>query len=147
MGNLCRLYLKLRPGESLQLHRGWIFQFLPHSILPDCSRFWLLETIPGDIAGIFNKTGRGYPDVSTQGSNFEIVVGGEVTLEGGTSASSPTLASIIALINDRLLAENKPVLEFLNPFIYSKASSAFTEVTTGHNSGFVCPASSASLVH
>ncbi|KAJ7799079.1 peptidase S8/S53 domain-containing protein [Mycena olivaceomarginata] len=82
-------------------------------------------------------TGRGYPDVSTQGSNFEIVVGGEVTLEGGTSASSPTLASIIALINDRVLAENKPVLEFLNPFIYSKASSAFTEVTTGHNSGFV----------
>ncbi|KAJ7347179.1 hypothetical protein DFH08DRAFT_648779, partial [Mycena albidolilacea] len=63
----------------------------------------------------YNKTGRGYPDVSTQGWNFEIVVDGEVTLEGGTSASSPTFASIIALINDRLLAENKAVLGFLNP--------------------------------
>ncbi|KAJ7702024.1 family S53 protease-like protein [Mycena olivaceomarginata] len=88
-------------------------------------------------------TGRGYPDVSLQGWNFEMVAAGEVTnLGGGTSASAPTFASIIALINDRLLAENKPVLGFLNPFLYSKASSAFTDVTAGHNSGFVCPASS-----
>ncbi|KAF7364427.1 Family S53 protease-like protein [Mycena sanguinolenta] len=36
----------------------------------------------------------------------------------------------------------KPVLGFLNPFLYSKASSAFADVTIGHNSGFECPASS-----
>ncbi|KAJ7938175.1 family S53 protease-like protein [Mycena leptocephala] len=34
------------------------------------------------------------------------------------------------------------VLGFLNPFIYSTASTAFTDITIGHNSGFVCPASS-----
>ncbi|KAJ6447828.1 subtilisin-like protein [Mycena sanguinolenta] len=101
-----------------------------------------LETIPEDFTGTFNKTGRAYPDVSTQGWNFEMVSDGQVILEGGTSASSPTFASIIALINDRLVAAGKPVLGFLNPFLYSKASSTFTDITIGHNSGFVCPASS-----
>ena len=59
----------------------------------------------------------------------------------GTSASSPTFAGIIALINDRLKAAGKPALGFLNPFLYANPS-AFTDVTTGHNSGFVCPATS-----
>ncbi|KAE9388974.1 family S53 protease-like protein [Gymnopus androsaceus JB14] len=101
-----------------------------------------LKTIPSDFAGTFNKSGRAYPDASVQGWNFEIVSGGEVGLVGGTSASSPTFAAIIALINDRLIAAGKPVLGFLNPFIYSTASTAFTDITIGHNSGFVCPASS-----
>ncbi|KAJ7121434.1 family S53 protease-like protein [Mycena epipterygia] len=101
-----------------------------------------VKTIPSNFAGTFNKTGRGYPDVATQGWNFEIVDGGETGLVGGTSASSPTFAAIIALINDRLLAQRKPTLGFLNPFLYSKASNAFTDIKIGHNSGFVCPASS-----
>jgi tripeptidyl-peptidase-1 len=103
-----------------------------------------LETVPGDFAGIFNKTGRGYPDVSTQGVNFFTIVGGQGSVLSGTSASSPTFASIIALINDHLIAAQKPVLGFLNPWLYSKASSAFADITTGHNSGFSCPASSVS---
>ncbi|KAJ7077034.1 peptidase S8/S53 domain-containing protein [Mycena epipterygia] len=102
-----------------------------------------LQTVPADFDGTFNKTGRDYPDVSTQGWNFQMVADNQVILEGGTSASSPTFASIIALINDRLLAAGKPVLGFLNPFLYPKAPTAFTDITTGHNSGFKCPASSA----
>ncbi|KAF7350712.1 Family S53 protease-like protein [Mycena sanguinolenta] len=101
-----------------------------------------LKTIPSDFAGTFNKTGRGYPDVALQGWNFEIVVDDEAGLVGGTSASSPTFAGMIALINDQLVAAGKPVLGFLNPFIYSTGSTAFTDITSGHNSGFVCPASS-----
>ncbi|KAJ6573405.1 family S53 protease-like protein [Mycena vulgaris] len=101
-----------------------------------------LKTVPSDFAGTFNKTGRGYPDISTQGWNFAIVLANETFPVSGTSASSPTFAAIIALINDRLIAAGKPVLGFLNPFIYSKASSAFTDVTIGHNSGFTCPADS-----
>ncbi|KAJ7080446.1 family S53 protease-like protein [Mycena epipterygia] len=101
-----------------------------------------LQTLPSNFSGTFNQTGRGYPDVSLQGLNFEIVSGGETALTSGTSASSPTFAAIIALINDRLIAAGKPVLGFLNPFIYSTASTAFTDITTGHNAGFICPASS-----
>ncbi|KAJ7112475.1 family S53 protease-like protein [Mycena epipterygia] len=100
-----------------------------------------LKTVPTNFAGTFNKAGRGYPDVAVQGWNFEIVTGGAAGLVGGTSASSPTFAGIIALINDRLVAAGKPVLGFLNPFIYA-TSTAFTDITIGHNSGFVCPVTS-----
>jgi tripeptidyl-peptidase-1 len=136
------------PEKAINFTGGGFSNFFPTAYYQTAAVSGFLETVPGDFPGIFNKTGRGYPDVSLQGWNFEMVAAGEVTnLGGGTSASAPTFASIIALINDRLLAENKPVLGFLNPFLYSKASSAFTDVTAGHNSGFVCPASSVSSIH
>lgn len=43
---------------------------------------------------------------------------GNVTTIGGTSASSPTVAAIFALVNDALLAAGKPQLGFVNPWLY-----------------------------
>ncbi|KAJ7248940.1 subtilisin-like protein [Mycena rebaudengoi] len=100
-----------------------------------------LKTIPSDFAGTFNKSGRGYPDVAVQGWGLDFVFNGTTFADGGTSFSSPIFASIIALINDRLMAAGKPVLGFLNPWLYAN-SKAFTDITEGHNSGFECPASS-----
>ncbi|KAJ7473645.1 subtilisin-like protein [Mycena galericulata] len=100
-----------------------------------------LKTIPPDFAGTFNKSGRGYPDVAAQGWDLDMVFEGTTFTDGGTSFSSPIFASIIALINDRLVAAGKPVLGFLNPWIYAN-SKAFTDITEGHNSGLSCPASS-----
>ncbi|KAJ7710689.1 peptidase S8/S53 domain-containing protein, partial [Mycena rosella] len=54
----------------------------------------------------------------------------------GTSAASPISASIFALVNDKLIAAGKPVLGFLNPFLYSAAGrAAFADVTYGTNPG------------
>ncbi|KAJ7249982.1 subtilisin-like protein [Mycena rebaudengoi] len=100
-----------------------------------------LKTIPPDFAGMFNKSGRGYPDVAVQGWGLDFVFNGITFATGGTSFSSPIFASIIALINDRLMAAGKPVLGFLNPWLYAN-SKAFTDITEGHNSGLECPASS-----
>ncbi|KAJ7248939.1 family S53 protease-like protein [Mycena rebaudengoi] len=102
-----------------------------------------LKTIPPDFAGMFNKSGRGYPDVAVQGWGLDFVLNGTTVRTGGTSFSSPIFASIIALINDRLMAAGKPVLGFLNPWLYA-SSKAFTDITEGHNSGSVCPTSSVS---
>lgn len=68
-----------------------------------------------ELAGRYNASGRGFPDVSLQAQTFEIVVGDDVTYITGTSASCPVLASMIALVNDRLLAQGENVLGFLNP--------------------------------
>jgi tripeptidyl-peptidase-1 len=103
-----------------------------------------LETIPPDFAGTFNKSGRGYPDIAVQGSGLDMVFNGTTFPSAGTSFSSPIFASMIALINDRLVASGKPVLGFLNPFLYAN-TNAFTDITEGHNSGFECPTSSVSL--
>ncbi|KAJ6495850.1 subtilisin-like protein [Mycena vulgaris] len=100
-----------------------------------------LKTIPPDFAGMFNKSGRGYPDVAVQGWGLDFVFEGTTFALGGTSFSSPIFASIIALINDRLLAAGKPVLGFLNPWLYAN-EKAFTDITEGHNSGLECPTSS-----
>jgi tripeptidyl-peptidase-1 len=136
--------LGFAPEKAINFTGGGFSNVFPSPYYQTAAVAGFLETIPSDFAGIFNSTGRGYPDVATQGWNFEIVVDGQVFLEGGTSASAPTFASIIALINDRLVAAGKPVLGFLNPFLYSTASSTFTDITSGHNSGNVCPASSVS---
>ncbi|KAJ7095070.1 family S53 protease-like protein [Mycena epipterygia] len=130
------------PEKAINLTSGGFSNFFPTPDYQTSAVSGFLDTLPSDFAGIFNETGRGYPDVSTQGLNFFSIVDKTAAMTSGTSASSPTFASIIALINDRLIAAQKPVLGFLNPWLYSKASSAFTDITIGHNSGLVCPASS-----
>ncbi|PCH43830.1 family S53 protease-like protein [Wolfiporia cocos MD-104 SS10] len=85
--------------------------------------------------GRWNKSGRGFPDVAAQAENFDIVYEGSVETVSGTSCASPTFASVIALLNDELLAAGKSPLGFLNPWLYSTAASALTDITSGDNPG------------
>lgn len=83
-------------------------------------------------AGKFNTTGRGFPDVSAQGENVQIVVDTKTGSVAGTSCSSPIFASVISLLNDRLIAAGKSPLGFLNPFLYSATgAAALNDITTG----------------
>ncbi|KAF7356293.1 Family S53 protease [Mycena venus] len=87
-------------------------------------------------AGKYNGSGRGFPDVSAQGMLFETVWDNLSVLADGTSCSAPTFASIIALLNDELVAAGKPTLGFLNPFLYSPAGrAALNDITSGINPG------------
>ncbi|KAF8860349.1 tripeptidyl peptidase-like protein [Acephala macrosclerotiorum] len=81
--------------------------------------------------GLYNTSGRGYPDIAAQGFRFATIWNGNLTFLDGTSASSPTAASIISLVNDALLAAGKPVLGFMNPWLYSIGNTAFTDITNG----------------
>jgi len=95
-----------------------------------------LAALPnGTYEGLFNMNGRAYPDVSAQSDRFQIFLSGKPILIGGTSASSPAFAGIVALLNDVRLANKQPPLGFLNPLLYSKAASGFNDITIGHNSG------------
>jgi hypothetical protein len=62
-----------------------------------------------------------------------LVVGLTTYAVSGTSASSPTLASFVSLINAARLAAKKPALGFLNPTIYSKYMSFANDITVGNN--------------
>ncbi|KAH9069319.1 family S53 protease [Lactarius deliciosus] len=94
-----------------------------------------LTKLGSDYAGRFNTSGRGFPDVSAAGTNLQIVFRGHVTSVDGTSCSSPIFASVVSLLNDRLIAAGKPVLGFLNPFLYSTDASALNDITIGSNPG------------
>ncbi|EKM58698.1 uncharacterized protein PHACADRAFT_207484 [Phanerochaete carnosa HHB-10118-sp] len=93
-----------------------------------------LSSIGSTNSGLFNASGRGYPDVAAIGVNVTIVVNGTLGTVGGTSCSSPIFAGMIALINDALIAANKSTLGFLNPLLYANPS-AFNDITTGSNPG------------
>jgi tripeptidyl-peptidase-1 len=56
-------------------------------------------------------------------------------LIGGTSASAPAFAAIVALLNDVRLSNDLSPLGFLNPLLYSKGIGGLNDITVGHNSG------------
>ncbi|RPA99590.1 subtilisin-like protein [Choiromyces venosus 120613-1] len=87
-------------------------------------------------AKYFVKGGRGFPDVSAQGDNYHVILGGRDYLIGGTSASSPAFAGIVSLLNDDRLKRGKKPLGFLNPWLYSRAvASTFTDIKAGRSTG------------
>jgi len=99
-----------------------------------------LDKLPrGLYNGLYNPNGRGYPDVAAQGNDFRIWFGGRAVRIGGTSASAPTFAGIIALLNDAKLRAKQPPLGFLNPLLYSTLSTAFNDITVGNNTGCGTP--------
>ncbi|KAJ7159981.1 family S53 protease-like protein [Mycena crocata] len=126
------------PETAINFTSGGFSDFFPAHDYQKAAIEGFYKTLPSDFAGTFNRTGRGFPDVALQAWKFAVFNGGVRDTIGGTSASAPTFAGIIALINDRLIAAGKPVLGFLNPFLYSTASGAFTDITSGHNSGYHC---------
>ena len=59
-------------------------------------------------------------------------VQGQVQSVGGTSASSPTFAALVSLLNEARFKAGKPPMGFFNPFAYANPT-AFTDVTKGTN--------------
>jgi tripeptidyl-peptidase-1 len=85
----------------------------------------------------FAASGRGIPDVSAVSCNFEVYSSGWGS-ESGTSAATPTFASIITRINAERVAAGKPLLGFLNPRLYELGKVGY-DVTDGDNQNPSCP--------
>ena len=51
------------------------------------------------------------------------------------SASTPTFAAIIANLNSVRMSKGKRPLGFLNPWLYGKARSGLTDITSGGSRG------------
>lgn len=83
---------------------------------------------------VFNKTGRGFPDVAAMGLNVTTIYEGQVLGVGGTSASAPIFASLINLINEERIRCGKKTVGFINPVVY-KHPEMFQDITEGGNPG------------
>ena len=94
-----------------------------------------ISGLKGRFAGLYNKSGRAYPDLAAQGQHYVTIWNGTITLLDGTSASTPAAAAILTLVNDALIAAGKPVLGFLNPWLYSKGYTGFTDILSGSAKG------------
>jgi hypothetical protein len=80
----------------------------------------------------FSATGRGTPDVAALGEGFQVLQSGRVMAVGGTSASAPTFAAVVSLLNEHQLQNGGKRLGFLNPWLFSNPGM-FTDVTLGTN--------------
>lgn len=94
-----------------------------------------LSKLGTNATGLFNASGRAYPDVAAYGTRYDIVSGSAQLIVSGTSCSTPTFAAIIALINDQLLSKGKSVLGFLNPWLYSTVAEqgGLNDIVDGNN--------------
>eukprot|EP00698_Gefionella_okellyi_P021022 TRINITY_DN6700_c0_g1_i1.p1 TRINITY_DN6700_c0_g1~~TRINITY_DN6700_c0_g1_i1.p1 ORF type:complete len:615 (-),score=127.44 TRINITY_DN6700_c0_g1_i1:91-1935(-) len=85
---------------------------------------------------LFTATNRAYPDVAVIGDSFIIVINGNVSVEDGTSAATPSFAAMIAMLNQYQLSLGHAALGFINPLLYSMAAAqpnTFTDVVSGNN--------------
>ncbi|KAG8623448.1 hypothetical protein KVT40_008424 [Elsinoe batatas] len=94
-----------------------------------------LDILGDRFSGLYNRKGRGFPDVAAQGRGFRVIDSGRDISVGGTSASSPTFAGIIALLNAGRKSKGLPTLGFLNPFLYSKGVNALNDIALGGSKG------------
>jgi len=94
-----------------------------------------LKGLGDTYSGLYNPKGRATPDVAAQGVRFQIVVGGGTNNISGTSASAPTFASVVSLLNDYRITHGKPSLGFLNPMLYSVGVHGLNDIISGNNPG------------
>ncbi|UKZ74649.1 hypothetical protein TrVFT333_002319 [Trichoderma virens FT-333] len=91
-----------------------------------------------DVNQVYNRGGRGFPDVAAVGENQLVVYGGQFGTIGGTSLSTPVWGSLLTLINEKRIAAGKSTLGFVNPALYQHPE-AFNDVTEGNNNGCSSP--------
>merc|ERR1712050_488401 len=87
----------------------------------------------------YATNGRGSPDVSLLGEQFEVYTSGifgglQKEAVGGTSASTPTWGAIISLLNEECLSASggSKTLGFVNTLFYQNSDS-FNDITKGSN--------------
>ena len=97
---------------------------------------WYRDHPPPYGADRFNDSQRtrGFPDISANGADYLIAVGGMYTLTYGTSASAPVVGAIFTLINEARMNLGKSSIGFVNPFLYANPET-LNDITAGYNPG------------
>ncbi|KAK4539399.1 hypothetical protein LTR36_010962 [Oleoguttula mirabilis] len=86
----------------------------------------------GANGGVYNRAGRGYPDVSANGAFLLTYVNLTQGTFFGTSLASPIFGAVITLINEERTAAGKGPVGFVNPVLYEHPE-VLNDVTNGSN--------------
>lgn len=74
----------------------------------------------GANGGVYNRGGRGYPDVSANGAFLTTFNNLTLLTFFGTSLASPIFGSVLTLINEERTAAGKGPVGFVNPTLYAR---------------------------
>ncbi|KAF4820247.1 Tripeptidyl-peptidase sed3 [Colletotrichum siamense] len=94
-----------------------------------------LKTVGNNFQGLFNASGRGFPDVSAQSFNATFFTGGQLGGFQGTSAAAPIWAGTVGMVNAALIQAGKPPMGFINPWLYGAGLQAINDVKVGASTG------------
>ncbi|KAK4541079.1 hypothetical protein LTR36_008304 [Oleoguttula mirabilis] len=86
----------------------------------------------GIDGGLYNRAGRGYPDVSANGAYMLAYTGQSLGHWFGTSLASPIWASVITLVNQQRTIAGKGPVGFINPTLYENPW-ALKDIVNGSN--------------
>ncbi|KAA1473406.1 tripeptidyl peptidase A [Dentipellis sp. KUC8613] len=128
------------PEVAVNFSGGGFSNYFSRPSYQDAAVESFLAKLPKDTySGLFNPHGRAYPDISAQADHFRIFFQGKSHPIGGTSASGPTVAALVSLLNDARIAAHLPPLGFLNPLLYARGVAGLRDVTSGNNPGCGTP--------
>ena len=102
------------------------------------------------LAPFYNASGRAFPDLATVSTQFQVFCRGQRMPIGGTSAATPTFASMVTILNDHRRASNLPPMGWINPFLYASydaSADSFTDITSGDQQMFGCCNAAFSAIH
>ncbi|KAI8962868.1 subtilisin-like protein [Daldinia sp. FL1419] len=126
----------VEPERAVSFSSGGFSDLFPRPSYQKAAVDAYLGTIGSTFEGLYNPSGRGFPDVAAQGRNFNVISQGQVIKVGGTSASAPAFAAIISLLNNARIKSGEKPLGFLNPWLYSDAANGgLTDIVDGGSTG------------
>ncbi|KAK3297407.1 peptidase S8/S53 domain-containing protein [Chaetomium fimeti] len=129
----------VEPEQAASFSSGGFSDIWPRPSYQDAAvSNYLRDHLQGRWKGLYNPEGRGFPDVAAQGVAYHVFSRDRDILVSGTSASAPMFAALVSLLNNARLAEGRPPLGFLNPWLYSEEVSrkgALTDIVHGGSTG------------
>jgi tripeptidyl-peptidase-1 len=126
---------KTQPEEAVYFSSGGFSDLWERPSWQDSAVKSYLKKLGPRYKDLYNPKGRAFPDVAAQAENYAVFDKGTLHQFDGTSCSAPAFSAIVALLNDARLRAHKPVMGFLNPWLYSKASKGFNDIVNGGSKG------------
>ncbi|EIM81511.1 subtilisin-like protein [Stereum hirsutum FP-91666 SS1] len=131
-------YPEVAAGDNAAFTTGGGFSnYFARPSYQDSAVSTYLEALGDRNSGLFNPSGRGYPDIAAIGDGLLTIEDGQEFAESGTSASTPVAAAVIALLNDYLISQGKSPLGFANPWLYATGlqGELLHDIVNGSNPG------------
>ncbi|XP_014560660.1 hypothetical protein COCVIDRAFT_88675 [Bipolaris victoriae FI3] len=125
----------VEPEKAVSFSSGGFSDLWPRPAYQEKAVSEYLEKLGDRWNGLYNPQGRGFPDVAAQGQGFQVFDKGRLISVGGTSASAPVFASVVALLNNARKAAGMSSLGFLNPWIYEQGYQGLTDIVAGGSTG------------
>ena len=80
-----------------------------------------------------NLAGRGYPDLTSQGTHCPTWINGQLIDAAGTSCSTPIIAGLVSLLSEHQMKRGRPQLGYANPIMYAMPDQCYHDMTSGNN--------------